>query len=155
MTLWATRDEPVLRHLAVSPPRDDVLWTNRFSEQPREDFPALTEADFHRAVEVLHDAGHVSWGQSEGEGGGGWAFIHFQVTGAGKQALGLWPLFDALGSPAELAGLLEALGAEASTEEERTNIKRAADAVRRASPQLVKSAAVGALGVFARSQMGL
>jgi hypothetical protein len=45
------------------------------------------------------------------------------VTGAGKQALGLWPRFDALGSPAELAAVLEALAEEAPTEEERSNLK--------------------------------
>jgi len=155
MTLWAVRDEPVLRHLAARPPRDGVLFTQSRSAQPHEGLPELTEAEFEDAVTTLADAGYVAWGHRESEGGGGRSYSHFQVTGAGKQALGLWPRFDALGSPGELAGLLEALAADAATEEERTNLRRAAEAVRQAGPDLLRSLAAGVLGGLARSQLGI
>lgn len=98
MSLWSDRDEPVLRHLMANPPQHSILWTNRRAETPRADLSALTEAQFDLAVRTLRDAGYVTWGNSEGEGGG-WAYMDFQVTGAGKQALGLWPLFEALARP--------------------------------------------------------
>lgn len=74
------------------------------------------------------------------------------VTGAGKQAVGLWPRFDALGSPGELAAILEALAEDAATEEERFNLRRAAAAVRRSAPALIKAGLVGALSAVAKSQ---
>lgn len=155
MTLWADRDEPVLRHLMANPPQHAILWTNRFQETPRADLPALTESEFHRSVQILGDAGYVGWNNSEGEGSGGWAFMDFLVTGTGKQALGLWPRFESLGSPVELAALLNALGENAATEEERSNLKQAGEAVRRSAPDVLKSVAAGALGALARSQLGL
>ena len=56
-------------------------------------FPSVTEREFHRSVLVLADAGYVAYGVPEYDGGGGCVFTHFQVTGAGMQALGLWPMF--------------------------------------------------------------
>jgi hypothetical protein len=155
VTLWATRDVPVLRHLAEHPPRDGVLFTETRSDQPREGLPGVTEAAFDEAVTTLADADYVAWEHRETEGGGGRIYTNFQVTGAGKQALGLWPRFDALGSPGELAAVLEALALDAATEEERTNLKRAADAVRHAGPELLRSLATGVLGSLARSQLGI
>jgi hypothetical protein len=155
VTLWATRDAPVLRHLALYPPRDGVLFTESRSDQPREGLPEVTETAFDEAITTLADAGYLAWEQRETEGGGGRIYTAFQVTGAGKQALGLWPRFDALGSPGELAAVLEALSVDAATEEERTNLKRAADAVRKAGPELLRSLAAGVLGGLARSQLGI
>lgn len=155
MTLWTTRDEPVLRHLAEHPPYDGVLYPETRSDQPRAGLPEVTEAAFDEAVTILHDAEYVAWGRRETEGGGGRIYTGFQVTGAGKQQLGLWPRFDALGSPGELAALLDAVAREAPTEEERTNLERAADAVRRAGPPLIRSLAAGALGALARAHLGL
>jgi hypothetical protein len=77
------------------------------------------------------------------------------VTGAGKQALGLWPRFDALGSPAELASVLEALAEDAATEEERSNLRRVAAAVRSAAPGLVKAALTGAVSAGVRATLGI
>ena len=94
---------------------------------------------------------------SDGEqlsGGGGALWTHFQVTGAGKQALGLSPKFDALGSPGELADILDALADNAPTEEESSNLKRAAAAVRRAAPGVVRGIAAG-LGAGARAVLGI
>lgn len=97
----------------------------------------------------------MSWSHEQGEGGGGWHFQDFHVTGVGMQALGRWPQFDALGSPSALAALLEALGQDAATEEERSNFVRAADAVRSTAPDLLRSLLVGALSAGARSLLGL
>jgi hypothetical protein len=132
-----------------------MLWVETRSEQPRPDYPALSDGDFYLAVLTLHDAGYVTWTRTEAEGGGNRHFQDFMVTGAGKQALGLWPRFDALGSPAELASVLEALAEDAATEEERSNLRRAADAVRRSAPDVIKAGVVGALGALARSQLGI
>ena len=155
MSLWRERDEPVLRHLATNPPEHGMLWTSRTSEAPQEGFPALTEAEFFRAVVTLGDANYLTWTQGKGEGGGMWYFTDLQVSGEGKQVLGLWPHFEALGSPAALAALLERMAEEAATEEERSNLRQAAGAVRRTTPDLLRSAFVGVASGLARSFVGL
>ncbi len=155
MSLWRERDEPVLRHLAGSPPEHGMLWTHRTSEAPHADVPHLTEAEFFRSVLTLGDAGYLGWSKAKGESGGSWYFPHFQVTGAGKQQLGLWPHFEALGSPTALAALLERMADEAATEEERSNLRRAGEAVKRTAPELVRSAFVGVASGIARSFVGL
>lgn len=155
MTLWDDRDEPVLRHLAEHPPENGMLETQYRSEQPRPGLPALTEADFHRAVEVLGDAGYLAWSGDEGEGGGRRYYFDFQLTGAGKRVLGLWPRLDALASPEELAAILAALADKASTEEERSALQGSADIARRTVPELLRSALSGALGALVRSQLGV
>lgn len=155
MTLWDERDEPVLRHLVEHPPENGMLETQYRSDQPRPELPALTEADFHRAVEVLGDAGFVAWGGDEGEGGGRRSYFDVQVTGAGKRVRGLWPRLEALASPEELAAILSALAEKAPTEEERSALKSSADLTRRTVPDLLRSALSGALGALVRSQLGL
>jgi hypothetical protein len=82
-------------------------------------------------------------------------FCRFLVTGTGKQALGLWPRFDALGSPSELAAILEALADSAPTEEEASNLKRAARAMRRAAPGVIRGLAEAGLGAAARHVLGI
>ena len=82
-------------------------------------------------------------------------FTHFQVTGAGMQALGLWPMFDELGSPAQLAALLDAIADDVATEEERTNLQRAASAVRRSGPDVVRAALTGGVSAIVRAHLGL
>ncbi len=82
-------------------------------------------------------------------------WTNFLVTGAGKQALGLWPRFDALGSPGELADILDALADNAPTEEQASNLKRAAAAVRRAAPGVVRGLAVAGLSAGARAVLGM
>lgn len=155
MTLWAERDEPVLRHLTESSPVHGVLFTESRSETPRKELQRVTEVQFHDAVQVLEDAGYVTWGHSEGDGAGGRSYTHFQVTGAGKQVLGLWPAFDALGSPGQLAEVLDALAEDAATEEERSNLQRAGAAVRRSAPEAISALATGALTTLARTQLGI
>jgi len=155
MSLWSERDEPVLRWLEANPPFGGFLSTNQFSQQPDQRLPDLTQAEFHRAVLTLHDAGYLSYEARTPQGGGGVSFSHFLVTGAGKQALGLWPRFDALGSPGELAAILEALAENAPTQEEASNLKRAAGAVRRAAPAVIRGLAEAGLSAVARHTLGI
>ncbi len=109
----------------------------------------------YRAVEVLGDAGYVTWSGSEGEGGGGRSYFDFQVTGEGKRVMGLWPRLDAFSSPGELAAVLEALAKRAPTEADRSALEGSADLARRTVPDLLRSALSGALGALVRSQTGL
>ena len=155
MSLWTTRDQPVLRHLAEHPPQHNILWTRSRSDEPRAELPVVSEREFHRSILTLADAGYVAYSKAEYEGGGGCAFEGFQVTGAGMQALGLWPMFDELGSPAQLAALLDALGRDAATEEERTNLQRAAAAGRRSAPDVVRAALTGGISAVVRAHLGL
>jgi hypothetical protein len=85
MSLWDERDEPVLRYLNEHPVEHGILWTNWRSQEPHADLPHLTEAQFERAVETLHDAGYVAWEHQEGEGGGGRARQGVLVTGKGSR----------------------------------------------------------------------
>jgi hypothetical protein len=155
MSLWTDRDEPVLRSLVENPPFGNILSTNQHSDQPDSRLPQLTQAQFHRAVLTLHDAGYLASDGGTPEGGGGVHFCQFLVTGEGKQALGLWPRFDALGSPGELASILESLAETAPTEEEASNLKRAARAVRRAAPGVIRGLAEAGLGAAARHLLGV
>jgi hypothetical protein len=154
MSLWSERDEPALRWLADNPPRANILRTNWMSDEPHEGVPALTQAHFHKAVETLDDAGYVAGVTGDAPSGGWVSWTHFQVTGAGKQALGLWPRFDALAEPGELADILEALADNAPTEEQAGYLRRAAAAVRRAAPGVIRGIAVAGLGAGARSLLG-
>ena len=155
MTLWDERDEPVLRWLVDNPPRANMLMTHRSATAPHDGVPSLTRAQVHRAVETLHDAGYLSSDGDQADGGGGALWTRFQVTGAGKQAVGLWPRFDALGFPGELADIIDALAENAPTEEQASNLKRAAAAVRRAAPGVVRGIAVAGLSAGARAVLGL
>lgn len=155
MTIWENRDLPVLAHLLTDPPQHGMLWVDTRSEQPHPGLPELTGTDVYLAVLTLFDAGFVTWTHTEGEGGGNRHFQDIMVTGTGKQALGLWPRFDALGSPAALASVLDSLAEDAATEEERSNLRRAASVVRRSAPELIKAGLAGALSALARSQLGI
>ena len=155
MSLWTTRDEPVLRHLAARPPQYNILWTRSRRDEPRPEVPGVSEREFYRSVIMLSDAGYVAYGLAEPDGGGGCNFQDFQVTGAGMQALRLWPMFAELGSPTHLATLLDALGRDAATEEERTNLERTAAAVRRSAPEVIRAALAGGIGALVRAHLGL
>jgi len=81
MSVWDERDRPVLTHLLMHPPHHGVLWVDTRRDAPRPDFPALSDNDFHLAVETLHDAGYVTWTYSEAEGGGTRQYQDFMVHG--------------------------------------------------------------------------
>lgn len=150
MTLWESRDFPVLDYLAERGPQVG-FWTQSRSEQPSPDIAGLTDADVHRAIETLLDAGYVSSPFQQLDGSGQCFFQDLAVTGQGKQVLGLWPLFDVLGSPAALAGTLDTLALEAATEEERTALRKAASVVGHLAPEMVKATLVGVLREWAKT----
>lgn len=77
------------------------------------------------------------------------------MTGRGQQALGQWPLFDEIASPQTLALFLERFADEAATQEEETNLRRAAAYARSLSVATVKAAAIGAATQGARAALGL
>jgi hypothetical protein len=155
MSLWTERDEPVLRWLADHPPDGGILWTFRGSDAPHDGLPFLTHGQVHRAVETLGDAGYLSFDEPKWSSRNRFTMTRFQVTGSGKQALGLWPRFDALGSPGELAEILDALSDIAPTKEQATYLKRAAATVRMSAPGVIRSLAVAGLSAGARSLLGI
>jgi hypothetical protein len=155
MTLWSERDEPVLRWLIENPPHGNILRTNWMHTAPHGMLPSLTDAQVHRAVETLRDAAYVDSDEGMWSTGGGVSWARFQVTGRGKQALGLWPRFDALGDPQELAAILDALAENAPTQEQASYLKRAAGAVRRAAPEVIRGLAVAGLSAGARGVLGI
>jgi hypothetical protein len=160
MTLWADRDEPVLRWLLENPPNGGFLRVWAISglahgDTPFEGIPLLTQSQVYLAVETLRDAGYVASNRGEWSSGGGYTITQVQVTGKGKQALGLWPSFDALGSPDELAAILESLADNAATEEEASNLKTAARTVRSAAPAVVRALAEAGFSAAARHLLGI
>jgi hypothetical protein len=155
MSLWSERDEPVLRWLSDNPPRANILHTNWSSDQAHDGLPSMTATQFHRAVETLCDAGYVASDDPVGASGGGVSSTRFHVTGAGKQALGLWPRFDALAEPGELADILDALADNAPTDEQAGYLRRVAEAVRCAAPSVIRGLAVAGLSAGARTLLGI
>jgi hypothetical protein len=160
MTVWDERDEPVLRWLLENPPPGGVLRIWGISglghgDAPLEGIPALTQAQAYLAIETLRDAGYLASSPGEWSSQGGYTMTQIQVTGLGKQALGLWPRFDALGSPGELAAILEGLADNAPTEEEASNLKKAARAARAAAPAVLRALTEAGLSAAARHTLGI
>lgn len=151
MSLWLDRDLPVLRFLHDHPPYEGMFETDRLSREPHSALPQLTEQAVHAAVQTLHDAGYVDFEKREDESMGGVLWQDILVTGAGKQVLGEWPLFEALGSPAELAAILDRLAEMAATDEEESNLRKAASSARERGVDGLKTLAAGALGAYVRS----
>ena len=137
---------PLLEH----PPEHNFLWTKSLSDEPRPELPECLERG-----SIGRSSARRRWIRLlvSGRRGRGWrmAFSGFPSDRRRQAALGLWPRFDALGSPGELAALLDALGRDAATEEERSNFRKAADAVRRSAPDVVRSALVGGIMAYARA----
>jgi hypothetical protein len=155
MTLWTDRDEPVLRWLIEHPPNGDFLRIQTLSNQPYDGLPGLTQLQVWLAVETLRDAGYLASNPGQWSSGGGFTITRIQATGRGKQAVGLWPRFDALGSPGELADILDALAENAPTEEQASNLQRAATAVRRAAPGVIRALAEAGFSAAARHALGI
>jgi hypothetical protein len=153
MSVWTDRDFVVLRWLHQHPPYAEILRTNWMSRERHLDLPELTEQDVHLAVETLHDDGLVDYRDQTWDSAGGVHWTAFQVSGAGLQALGEWPVFDVLTSPAELGQLLEALAELAANGEEETNLRTAARSARAKTTEALQSLAAGALGAVVRSQL--
>jgi hypothetical protein len=153
MTTWERRDLPVLRALATSEDenvRQGVL--NLGDEQP---LPLeMSTAEVYDAVLTLRNAGYIE-GDVQHEGPSGALVTNFQVTGRGQQALGEWPWFDELASPATLALLLERLAEEASSPEEIGSLRRAAAYARGLTGATLRAAAIASLAHVARVGLGL
>jgi hypothetical protein len=154
MSLWTDRDLPVLGFLHDHPPYEGVFETDRLSREPHSDLPQLTKQDVHLAVQTLHDASYLDFANRENESTGGVLWMDILVTGAGKQVLGEWPLFEALGSPAELAAILDRLAEIAATDEEESNLRKAASSARERGVDGLKTLATGVLGAYGRSLLG-
>ncbi len=114
----------------------------------------LSAAEIHDAILALRDKEYVE-AEVGYEGGGGSLFTHFRVTGRGQQALGEWPLFDEIASPGTLALFLERLAQEAPTDEEASNLRRAAVYVRGLAVPTLRALVVGSASALARHYAGL
>lgn len=160
MTLWDERDEPVLRWFLENPPEGGILriWGIAglgHGDAPFERIPKLTQAEVCLAIETLRDAGFLASSHGEWSSQGGYTLTHIQVTGRGKQVLGLWPRFDALGSPGELAAILEGLADNAPNEEEASNLKKAARTARTAAPAVLRALTEAGLSAAAKHTLGI
>ena len=155
MTLWERRDLPVLQVLATSEDENARQgFLNLSADQERPLGLDMTTAEVYEAVLTLRDADYIE-GELQHEGGHGALVTHFQVTGRGQQALGEWPLFDELASPATLALLLERLAEEASSPTEAASLRRAADYARGLTGSTLRAAAIATLAHVARVHLGL
>jgi hypothetical protein len=121
-------------------------------DNPHPALPELSERDVHVSVETLADEGLVTYADRQYESGGGVDWMQFQVSGAGLQALGDWPVFDMLQTPEALGRLLDALADLASSEEEESNLRTAASTARSKGAEALRSLASGALSAVIRSQ---
>jgi hypothetical protein len=155
-TTWERRDLPVLQAVATT---DDENVRNGFLML---DYGRtgtfgldLVDEEIHSAILVLGDAGYVEGNGPTYNSGGGVHFTSFSVTGRGQQALGQWPLFHNITSAETLARLLETLAAEAPTEEESANMRRAARYARTVGAGALRAAAIGATSQVVRNMLGL
>ena len=143
MTLWETRDLPVLRSIAAFAESDDELRRRGVfgvgSGNAGEGLGLdLTDGEVHDALYTLADAGYVTF-RVWMETGNSKHFLDLRVTGRGSQALGEWPFFTEM-TPATLAALLERFADEAATEEESDNARKAASYIRSLSGTVVTTA---------------
>jgi hypothetical protein len=152
VSTWAKRDLPVLYWLHETPLRGRILSTNYQSDRPHPDLPGLSERDVHVSVETLADEGLVSYANQSWTMSGRVSWMKVQVTGAGLQALGEWPVFDMLGTPEALGRLLDGLAEMAASDEEESNLRAAAGVARTKGAEALRTIATGALGAIVRSQ---
>jgi hypothetical protein len=149
MTIWDERDLPVLRALASSEDeqlRDGFLWLGKATDVLAID---LTPNETHDAILRLLDVGYVE-AEVQPE-----LFTQLRVRGRGQQALGEWPLFDAIASPEALYALLERFAGKASTEEQAGVFRRAGRYVISLSKTGVRTALVSATVRLAKMRLGL
>lgn len=151
MTIWETRDLPVLQALASD--HEDTAHGLLDVEDGVLELD-LTAGEIHDAILTLADVGYVD-GHAQYSSGPSVAFTRLSVTGRGQQALGEWPLFDDLASPETLARLLEQLAEEAPTDEEADNLRRAAGYARSVGAASLRALAVGTLTQLAKMGFGV
>jgi hypothetical protein len=154
VSVWTDRDLVVLEYLHHHPRHEGIVSTNCARKQPHPDLPSLSQQDVHVAIETLADEGLVSYRTASWSSGGGVHWIDLQVTGSGLQALGEWPVFEALNSPEELGGLLDALAEMAATDEEESNLHQAASVARSKGKDALQALVAGAFSAITRSHLG-
>jgi hypothetical protein len=156
VTVWETRDLPVLRALTTSDDENLRHGVLHLRSTPSPLGVDLSPSEMHDALADLWDAGYIECTvQYESGPIAGALFNGLRVTGRGQQALGQWPLFDEIASPATLALFLERLADQAPTTEEASNLRRAAAYARKLSAASLRAAAVGALAHVVRNALGL
>lgn len=138
MSAWSERDLRVLRWLHDSPPEQGMLSTNWMSDGDHPALPGLSE----------------NYSKQNPESSGGVYWAHFQVSGAGLQAIGEWPAFEMLETPEGLGHLLEAFAEMAPTDEEEGNLRSAATTVRSKAPEAVRGLATAVFSGLIRAHLG-
>jgi hypothetical protein len=149
MKTWLERDLAVLRYLHANPPDGGALASDELDEAEQ---LGLSEHEFVRAIETLGDAGYVAW-TGGGVDGGGVMWTGFYVTGEGMQALGEWPVFEALGEPAQFGALLDRLASMAANDDDEGNLEAVSSRVKRLAPDLLRALFVGAAQALARQAL--
>jgi hypothetical protein len=144
---WLERDLPVLRYLHDNPPEGGFLEADYLDNAEE---LGLHEEEFARAIATLGDAGYVAWTGGGGEAGRGEYWTGFYVTGEGMQALGEWPVFEALGEPAHFGALLDRLASMAANDDDEHNLEAVSLRVKRLAPDLLRALFVGAAQALAR-----
>jgi hypothetical protein len=156
LSVWTERDLVVLRALIRS--ENEYVRTGYLTighgRGAEELGASLDDADIHDSLLTLQEAGYADFDVAY-ESGPGAHFTHLSITGAGLQVIGEWPLFDAATSPEAIALLLERLAPEAPTDEETTNMGRAATYVRSLAPGVFRGFVTGAISAIMRSRLGL
>jgi len=147
VTAWERRDRPVLDVLARGVENDRVALGR---DRGRALGLDLDEDELFLAMLALRDAGFVKADMRE-EASAGITFTNILVTGRGMQALGQWPLFEEITSPATLAAFLERLAKQAEKPEDADTLRRTADYVRSLSGAVLQAAARGALAYGLRA----
>lgn len=153
---WTDRALPVLRALEApsnGQVRDGFLSIGRGRAEKNLGV-ALSDDATHDTILQLHDAGYVEFKNVSYETGGGAHFSGLHITGRGLQVLGQWPRLEAIVSPLTFAALLDAL-AEYAPADEATEMKRAANFVRRVAGTTLTSLALGAGGQLLRGALGI
>lgn len=157
MSRWTERDLPVLRALVESESPDALegFLTLGRGQGAVELGLDLDDAELHDSLLTLREAGYVDYTDLDYDIAPSAHFTGLAITGAGLQALGQWPLFDAATSPETVALFLERMAPEAPSEEETTNMRRAAKYVRSLGPGVFRSLATGAIAAVVRGSVGL
>lgn len=152
MTVWTERDLPVLQAIASADDdhlREGFLFIGGETDQLGLGMEPLDAID---SVLTLRDAGYLTFRDAqETFGNPNLHLTGLAVTGAGMQALGEWPSFDAVATPELLAALLERLAPEAPTADETTATRAAAGYVRSVAPGVLRSVVTGTVSALLRS----
>jgi hypothetical protein len=157
VSLWTEQAEPVLQAIASAKSgrlADGYVGLGRGRASAALGLD-LDEAEIHRAILLLKDAGYIEcelkyeWGPEPSARVSG-----LQVTGRGQQAIGEWPRFELLTTPSTLALMLEQLAEQVPADDQRP-LRKAAAYVRSLSVETVRTAIVTAGITLARDAAGL